>query len=39
MPGFDEKATIYLRGEPIGALHAEYRERGIERLTEMEVRP
>ncbi|AHG46532.1 glyoxalase [Rhizobium leguminosarum bv. trifolii CB782] len=33
-----EKTSVYLRGG-IGALHAEYREKGVERLTEMEVRP
>ena len=37
--GLCEKTSVYLRGGGIGALHAEYREKGIERLTEMEVRP
>ncbi|MBX5104832.1 VOC family protein [Rhizobium lentis] len=37
--GLCEKTSVYLRGGAIGALHAEYLKRGIERLTEMEVRP
>ncbi|MGR9157936.1 bleomycin resistance protein [Rhizobium leguminosarum] len=34
-----QNSSVYLRGGGIGALHAEYRERGVERLSDMEVRP
>ncbi|TDW16759.1 hypothetical protein EV128_1325 [Rhizobium azibense] len=34
-----EKTSIYLRGGGIGALHAEYRAKGVRRLTDMQVRP
>lgn len=34
-----EKTSIYLRGGGIGALHAEYRAKGVRHLTDMQVRP
>jgi hypothetical protein len=34
-----QNSSVYLRGGGIGALHAEYREKGVERLSDMEVRP
>jgi catechol 2,3-dioxygenase-like lactoylglutathione lyase family enzyme len=34
-----EKTSVYLRGGGIAALHAEYRTKGVSRLSDMEVRP
>lgn len=34
-----ENTSVYLRGGGIAALHAEYRTKGVPRLTDMEVRP
>jgi hypothetical protein len=34
-----ERTSVYLRGGGIGALHAEYKARGVEKLSDMTVRP
>jgi hypothetical protein len=34
-----EKTSVYLRGGGIGDLHREFTERGVERLSDMAVRP
>jgi hypothetical protein len=34
-----ENTSVYLRGGGIGVLHAEFRAAGVERMTDLELRP